>query len=412
MAAMSWSTPVTHEPEQLRQAQSAVERLTARVVAGWELATPSFGLIEGKVGVAFALFELGAAGLPDDGDHADRALVAAVEQFNSGGASPGLHAGIAGLGWLVDAWLGEEDLCGPIDDSLREKVLAMKSEPNIGLRAGLSGIGLYAARRAPRVASARLLLEEISAVLAASVQYTPEGQTWNTPSSYLVARGGGSMFAGPQKVVREYGTAHGVAPLCLLLSQLQNQSVPSGSSLSETLRWVWESTKPEPNRFGYAVGDSTRAPLNIFTWCTGDPGAALPCWLAATSAGLAHQADQFLRFGRSLAKRIVEGERPGVEGRIDLCCGLSGVLQVFSGWAAMSGDPLLAEATRVIFKRLLDELVTHDLDGLTIDLQFGICGLAATLLAQLTGKAPSWAGPLAMVLPEVKTPPTQHQGGP
>ena len=412
MAAISWGAPVAHEPAQLRRAQREVERLAAKVITGWERQTPRFGFAEGKVGIAFALFEFAAAGVPETDDHAERAMVAAVEQFNSGGANPGLHSGIAGLGWLVDAWLGEEDLCGPIDESLREKVQLMKAEPNIGLRGGLSGIGLYAARRAPRVASARSLLEEVSAVLSRSAQQTPEGQTWSSSAAYLAARGGGGLFSTPQKVMREYGSAHGVAPVCLLLSQLQNQQVPEASSVSETLRWVWESTKPEPNRFGYVVGDSLRAPLNIFTWCTGDPGVALPCWLAATSSGLTQQAAQFLAFGQSLAKRIVDGERPASEGRIDLCCGLSGVLQVFSGWAAMSGDPLLADAARAVMKRLLDELATHDLTQLNLNLQFGVAGLAATLLAQITGKPPSWAGPLAMVMPEVKRPPIQSQAGP
>ncbi len=412
MAAIAWETPVVHDPGSVRRAQSEVERLAAKLIAGWEQHVSMFGLIEGKVGVAFTLFELAAAGLAEVDDHAERALVAAVEQFNSSGANPGLHAGVAGLGWLVDAWLGEEDLCGPIDDSLREKVSQMKNEPNIGLRLGLSGIGLYAVRRAPRVASARLLLEEISQTLTSSVRRAPEGLTWNTSAAYLKARGAEGFFATPQQNIREYGSAHGVAPLCLLLSQLEKLRVPAASPVVETLRWVWGSTKAEPNRFGYAVGDSTRVPLNTFTWCTGDPGTALPCWLAATSSDLHPEADHFLTFGRSLAQRIVDGERPGLEGRIDLCCGLSGVLQVFSGWAAMSGDPLFAEASRVLLKRLLDELAGFELSRMSLDLQFGIGGVAATLLAQVNGKAPSWAGPLAMVLPDVKQPPTQSHGGP
>jgi lantibiotic modifying enzyme len=396
---MNWVTPVVHSPAAQRRAQLEVERLSADVVAKWENEVKAFGFIQGKVGVAFAMYELAAAGVPELDDHAERAMVAAVEQFNTGGANPGLHAGIAGLGWLIDAWLGEEELCGPIDESLLERLHQDRSAmPNIGLRAGLAGIGLYAARRAARVPTARVLLEHVSERLATSARHTPEGLTWATPVSYFESRGGKNAF-GPEAELREYGSAHGVAPVVLLLSELHAQRVPTALPIAETLRWFWATTHAESNRFGWVTSGSQREPMNLFTWCTGDPGVALPCWLAAQSTGLADESAKWLAFGRSLAQRVVDGERPSLEKRVDLCCGLSGVMQLFSIWAALSGDPLLADAARAVMVRLLDELQGADLNELGVGFQFGTAGIAAALLAQTTGQPPSWAGPLAMISP-------------
>jgi hypothetical protein len=234
-----------------------------------------FGFIEGKVGMGFACYELAAAGVADADEAAVRALVGAVELFNSGGAQPGLHGGIAGLGWLVDAWVADEDLCVPIDDSLRERVERMHdAEPVISLRAGLAGIGLYAARRAPRAASARALLASVSSLLARSAHRLPNGLVWNTPQRYLLGRDGASLFPTLPTTIREWGAAHGVAPVALLLSELQAQSVPDAPDTTQALEWIWSSAEPQPNRFGYAWGDGQRKGLNVGSWCTGDPGVA------------------------------------------------------------------------------------------------------------------------------------------
>ncbi len=404
---ISWSSPVELEAAQKRRAELEIERLTAQIIARWEAESGAFGLMDGKVGLGFSMYELAASGVPDADEHAERALVGAVDQFNTGGANPGLHSGIAGLGWLVDAWLGEEDLCGPIDDSLREKVEGMTApEPVISLRAGLIGIGLYAARRASRVSSARALLEAVAATLARASHQTREGLTWNTPGSYWEGRGGSSdLFKFENKVIREYGVAHGVAPLALLLSQMEQLGLSGVSSTSETLRWMWSTTQAEPNRFAWACSDSERTELNVATWCTGDPGVAFVSWLAARSSGLNEEAEKWASFGRELAQRFLGGERPARPERIDLCCGLAGVLQIFSSWAAMSGEPAFADVTRALLTRLLNELDTGGLDKLPIGLQFGLAGLAATLTAQTSGRPPAWAGPLAIALPHIKASP-------
>ncbi len=409
MTAVAWETPVELAPAEKHRAERVVEQLAAAVINRWEAEVPQFGLIEGKVGLGFALYELAAAGFAEADEHAERAVVGAVEAFNTSGANPGLHAGVAGLGWLVDAWVGEEDLCGPIDDSLTERVTAMQHEVLISLRAGLTGIGLYAARRARRgVPSARSLLEAVSAKLAGLSHETQLGLTWQTPGSYFRSR-----ISNPSdypnldevKAIHEWGSAHGLASLILLLGELQAQQVPGASSTQRALKWFWASRKPAPNRFSWVTFDGHEKPLNVFSWCTGDAGAGLPTWLAAKVAGLPHEQEEALSFGRGLATRIIEGERPGIEGRIDLCCGLSGVLQSFASWAALSGEPAFAEAARVVTSRLLEELASHKLEDHRVDLQFGLAGIAATLLGVVRGIEPAWAGPMAMGLPSAKSPP-------
>lgn len=390
-----WKTPVELEPQQQRRAELHLERLTSQVLRRWEREANGFGFMEGKVGVAFALFELASAGRSDTADHAARALAAAVDQFNAVGANASLHSGIAGLGWLIDAWVGDEDLCGPIDQSLTTHVNEMASaNPVISLRHGLAGIGLYAARRAPRVATAHVLLKAVLSRLTEAAQVTPEGVTWNTPYSYFMNRDGGSVFAslGEHAVIREWGVAHGVASVVLLQSQSNT------GPLRDALRWMWNSTQPESNRFGWVWADGERARLNVAAWCTGDHGVALSCWLAATVADLPDEATQWLRFGRVLAQRVIDGERPAVQKRLDLCCGLSGVLQGFSSWAALTGDPLFADAARACLNRVLDELEPVELEKESVMFQFGLSGIAAALLSMTSRRAPAWAGLLAMAL--------------
>jgi len=407
MAELKWQTPIVLAPTVRSRVEAEVERLTAQILSRWDQEPEGFGFIQGKVGMSFAFYELAAAGVPETDVAAERALVGAVDLFNAGGANPGLHSGVAGLGWLVDAWVGEEDLCTPIDDSLRERVeLMTEAKPLISLRAGLTGIGLYACRRVDRAHSARALLASVSHALVRSSQRTPQGLTWNTPRSYLMAREGKPLFPNEneRKVIREWGVAHGVAPLALLLSQLEKHQIPGAAETRESLEWIWASTHREPNRFGWLWADGDRAELNRSAWCTGDPGVALSCWLAASAVGLREEQARWLELGHQLARRITGGERFSLEGRIDLCCGLSGVTQAFSSWAAVSGDPLLADAARALLMRLLDEVQKTDLAQMSLHLQFGVTGVALTLLAQLTHKAPAWAGPLAMTYPDARTP--------
>ena len=255
--------------------------------------------------------------------------------------------------------------------------------------------------------SAKRLLDEISARLGALGIRGPDGVAWASPKAYLEKRTREDPWPelAATKQIFEWGSAHGVAPVILLLSQLAEQHVPGAPSVSEALRWVWASQPQRPNRYGWISMDGHLREANVFSWCTGDTGVALPCWLGATVNGLPEHAATALALGHSLAKRVIEGERPGVEKRIDLCCGLSGVLQSFVSWAAMSNDPVMAEASRRLLSRLVDEMSAIKTDDMTVDLQFGLAGIACTMVGLTTGIAPSWAGPLALALPNVGSPP-------
>lgn len=83
---------------------------------------------------------------------------------------------------MIDAWVSDEALCVPIDASLYQSVERMTGpEPIAGLREGLAGLGLYAARRMGRAPSAKRLIEAVTSVQDRVGHRTDRGLTWNSP---------------------------------------------------------------------------------------------------------------------------------------------------------------------------------------------------------------------------------------
>lgn len=405
-ARLTWRRPFELTTSDRLRVEAALDHLGRRVLDRWEAETSSFGFIDGKVGVAFALCELANVGHADAPSHAERAIVAAIDQFNAQSAGPSLHSGIAGLGWLIDRWSDAEALCTDIDESLSAHVHASPERPVVSLREGLIGVGLYASHRSRRADSARALLRAVSTEVNRAARLTEQGPTWLTPPNYLVSRGGTRLFTEAQQlgVIYEWSTAHGVAPMPLLLSQCEANDLGVASTSTElALQWLWATTQPQRNRFGWIQGDGRRVELPLNAWCTGDWGAILPMWLAAREAGLRDEADRALAFARELARRLLDGERPGEPQSVDLCCGLSSVVCIASSFAGFSSESIFGEAAVSLVRQTLDHLDRLDADALSVGFQFGLSGVVATLVSVLSGQPPSWAGLLAHAPPTFDT---------
>ena len=369
----AWRPLLDGEPA--RAAHRALDELTAQLRDDDSLdGDPSVNGLGGRA-LLWAYLERARPG-EGFGELAAGCLDRAIDQLASESLKAGLYEGFTGTAWVVDHLdpRAEEDWNEQIDEGLLE-LLEAGQWPH-DLTTGLAGFGLYALGRLHRP-NARACLERVVQQLETLASPRACGLSWRSARGF------------------DYGVAHGVPPVLLMLAGAMRSGVArsSAAALYEgAMQWQWAGRlpAPSPSVFAYVEGDPPE-PARL-GWCYGDAGAGATLLAAARAAGDAPRAALALEVARSAAARDPDGS-----GAVDgaLCHGASGIALLLQRLWHETGEPAFAEASRRWYARLLAQpLAGHDATFLT-----GTTGIALALLAAVTAVEPAWDAVLAASLP-------------
>lgn len=342
----------------LTEGRAALADLSTRYLQLRPSALPDLSLAGGAAGAALVHAALHPV-FPAAGHlaRAERRLTQAVEQLGRGRVDPGLHAGVAGVGWVIAHLVGPpaeggEDLCAPIDRAL---AVVLDRAPWTGpfdVINGLAGIGVYALERAPHPAAGPLVARVVRR-LAETVKPQATGATWWSNPAWL-----------PRSARRAHhpdwnlGVAHGVAGVIAFLGRAVAAAVDAPTTatartlLEGAVAWLLSQELPTgaAGCFPWAVAPGIpRAPARV-AWCAGDPGIAAALHVAARSAGEPGWAQEATRIGLRAALRGVADA--GVVD-VGLCHGAAGNAHVFHRLHRATGDDRFADAARRWFARAL-----------------------------------------------------------
>jgi lantibiotic modifying enzyme len=276
-------------------------------------------------------------------------LVDALEHHASG---PGLYAGCAGTGFVLEQMRGRvlddgPELLRPLDELLVaavERRAAPQCRGAHDLVYGLVGIGVYALERAPESTALRLARIVVER-LAATAERDAEGCRWWSSPADLPVRARATLASGYYNV----GMAHGAPGVIAFLADVVRLGIETSIApalLSEAVRWLLAQHGRAPGCEALypswidSLGEATPARV---AWCYGDPGVAVALLAAANALHNDGWREAALMTARHAA--AVAFEPSGV---IDacLCHGSAGLATVFAHLEAGLGAPELGDAAR------------------------------------------------------------------
>ena len=278
------------------------------------------------------------------GDRAQQALDRMVDRIGREPLRPGLHAGLAGSGWVVERLArgtGDDDPCSVVDRALVRYVESHPRNPPFDLVDGLAGIGVYALERLPRPAGKRLLGAIVSQLSATAVRCAP-GFAWR---------------AAPNPVL-DLGVAHGAAGVVALFGRIIDADVDARlkrsarALLEEAVEWLLAQELPRRlgGCFAAAVAKGLpRKPARL-AWCYGDLGIAATLLVAARAAREPAWERAAVRIG--LRAAACPEASSGVRDA-GLCHGAAGVAHVFHRLYRATREKRFADASRRWFARAL-----------------------------------------------------------
>ncbi|HRG96597.1 MAG TPA: lanthionine synthetase C family protein, partial [Polyangiaceae bacterium] len=331
----------------LKEARVALAELSARYLRLRPSKIADASLAGGLSGVALVHASLDDA-FPGAGHAAcaEHALERALEQLARAPLGPGLHSGLAGVGWVLANLVGgaddEDDPCAAVDSALAGVLEPATWTDPYDLIEGLVGLGVYALERAPRPAAKRLLARIVDH-LGRTARHEPPGVAW---------------WSDPEWVPPEWrtiphpdwnlGVAHGVPGVIALLGRVVAADVDAPTRakarrlLEGAVAWLLAQELPlgAGGCFAHAVAPGLpRAPARV-AWCYGDPGIAAALLIAARAAREPAWAQAAIRVARSAASRAEAST-----GVVDagLCHGAAGVAHIFHRLSRATDDARLAD---------------------------------------------------------------------
>jgi hypothetical protein len=332
--------------------------------AGFE---PGPSLGRGLAGLALFLAYLDAA-VPGHG-YGEEAL-GLLERAGAGIATiempPSLYGGFSGVGWTAEhlgRLLGAAPAAAPEaeaeDDSGAEVAAAierlLRQTPWQGaydLISGLVGLGVYAVERMPRSGAAECLELVVERLGEIAERPQPGFVRWRTPREWLAPelqeRSPDGLF--------DLGVAHGVPGVIGFLGQACGRGVATGRArplLEGAVAWLLAQRLPAdaPWRFPATVTPGRESRRSRLAWCYGDLGIAAVLLATARATGDASWEREALALARTAAGYRMEGS-----GVVDagLCHGTAGLAHLFNRLFQASGDPVLADASRLWYDRTFD----------------------------------------------------------
>lgn len=367
------------EGRERQDALDLVDRI-ARDLAAQQAETG--GLLDGgAAGEATFFYYLGSA--LDDAGHRDRAFSALERAAARADQLPlALHEGVIGVGWAIrHLQPGEQE-----PDDLDEAVLELLAKPPLpyqpaDLLYGDLGIAVYAAERGD---AGRAALDRIADRVASTAHHDERGLYWQVLDGYVNG-----------------GVAHGVPGGIAALAE-----VPAAAALvAGAVGWLCANRLPDGG-FPGAVRSRAEPPVRQ-GWCYGDPGVAI----ALHRAGRASADWRAIALERA---RFVAG-LDMVGARLEdasLCHGAAGVALILARLHHATGDPELAAAARVWFRRVVE--LAREGRGVggflfareggewipDASILTGAAGVGLALLAAATPLAPAWDRLLLLSAPE------------
>jgi hypothetical protein len=313
-------------------------------------------LASGTSGLALFFAYLDAARQDTEaGEHAVDLLGRSIDGLAQETLIPSLYAGFCGVGWVIEHltrefYEGDDDLTGPIDAALRERLDNAPDRLHFELVLGLSGIGLYLLERMPHPDAEELLGKTLDH-LEESAEESPDGCTWFTPADWIAPWQRENLPDGCYNL----GVAHGVPGVLGFLAAAQSLGVrdPRIPRFADgAVRWLLRHRLP-------AGGDSIFPALSVpgkeleptrTAWCYGDLGVAAVLLAAARAFDRPDWEEEALAAARLATRRSLE---PVMAIDTGLCHGTAGLGHLFNRMYQATGDPELKEAALDWFRRTL-----------------------------------------------------------
>jgi hypothetical protein len=348
-------------------------------------------------------------------------LRAAAESLCSSTFPPmGLFSGMSGLGfsaWCLSGNRGRyKTLLARVDELLLRTVAdAVRglSRRHEGLRteefdliSGLTGIGAYLLCRKEDQRCSVMLEQILRALVDLSNQRADEPR-WFTPADCAAGELGGLYPEGNMNC----GLAHGIpGPLSLLAiargKGFHVDGMPEAIDnmadwlMRHSLQDEWGINWPAIIPVRKLAPDAWRTEIatSRSAWCYGSPGVARSLWLAGETLDDNRYRTTAIAAIETVLRRPV-GSR-GIDAPT-FCHGVAGLLQITSRFYQDTGLPELRQGTAVLIRQLM---LAHRAESLLgyqdiepglryVDdpgLLDGAAGIALTLLAASSAKAPVW----------------------
>jgi hypothetical protein len=279
----------------------------------------------------------------------------AVEMLGTEPLTSSLYTGFTGIAWaveLVDRLLGTEgeDRNGDIDEALASLLPRYPRDAPYDLINGLTGLGVYALTRWPRVGAASCLLGVVDQ-LARRAREDQDGIYWWTPSSWRGLRGERYRPAGV-----DLGMAHGIAGVIPFLARVYRLGLARPvvrPLLDGAVGWLLAhlvDTASGPT-VPYFVADGVEPGPARSAWCYGDPGVAMALLLAARDVGDLAWAQAAT--GLALRAAARPAEQTGVTDA-GLCHGSAGLAHLFNRLYQLTAEQALADAARFWVERTFE----------------------------------------------------------
>ena len=370
------------------ETQNSFRRLVHRTLGDMRRRPRKVGLVGSAGDTLFAC----AVARCTPGVDAAAGIARAEAAINTHGAHPGLHRGLAGIGLVLATYGDDSDSLTSIDVALLDSLAGL---PPASVQGGIAGIALYASLRSDH-GTGRMLQAAVLDALAASAISTDGGVIWHTPPWYARARG----IAAPSDVITEFGAVHGIAGALVALAALAEQGHREAGDLARLgLSAAWSHHRPGANGFGrIEFGHLGADGIREYTdrrWCVGDHGVLRALWITATTMNDLASAERALHLLRETAASDSVGEWPGAPGRVDLCCGLAVIAQVYTRMHKETGEEVFLLAQRRLFAECAKR-VMHLEDP---SFAYGRAGVILAMLAAEAHEEPLWDGMLGLSLP-------------
>jgi lantibiotic modifying enzyme len=368
-------------------------------------------LASGSAGLAICTGQL--AHTRSDQQAADVALAHledAIDVLATEPLTSSLYSGFPGIAWaveLVDQLLGSdsEDRNGDIDDALTGLLSRYPEHAPYDLINGLTGLGVYALARWPRLGAVSCLLGVVEQ-LDQRARHDQDGIYWWTPPAQVGPRGERYRPAGV-----DLGVAHGIAGVIPFLARayrlgLARQTVRP--LLDGSVSWLLAhmvDTASGPTVPSFVAEDLEPGPARS-AWCYGDPGVAAALLLAARDVG----EPAWTSIATDLAVRaaVRAAAQPAVQTGVTdagLCHGSAGLAHVFGLMHQLTEEPALAHAARFWVERTLDLCLAEVPDAARPacngpGVLEGSAGVALAMEAACTVAEPTWDQMLLVSTPQ------------
>jgi hypothetical protein len=399
------------------QALEVVGEIAAQLRALPTPAISSADLAGGSAGLA-VLFGYLAKAQPGQGHDATagRFLDEAITAVAQAPLDASLYEGLAGVGWAAEHLrrqlpeLETEDINAEVDEALGEHLKVSRWTDDYDLIGGLVGLGVYALERLPEPAAINIL-KRVLDHLAETAESVPDGITWWTNPAWLPPDVRPRWPHGYYNL----GLAHGVPGVVALLGSACAAGLGGGTArplLDGAVRWLLAQQGPDGAGIGPWIEPQGPRPGPCrLAWCYGDPGFAAALLVAARCVGEPAWEREALTVALRAAAR--PADQAGVRDA-GLCHGAAGLGHLFNRLYQATGEPRLAEAARLWFRRTLElrrpdrgiagfaafsperEEQWADEPGLLTC----AAGIALALLAAATPIEPAWDRMLLVSIPQ------------